>query len=67
MAPQWEVYAANWVDRMDLPQWPDEAPAGAGKKRWDVNFVGSQTSSQPALGPAMIEAATHVTHSSVTF
>jgi len=66
MSPTWEVFAAEWVNTMDLPAWPNEAPA-QGKKRWEVNFVGSQTSSQPAVGPAMIEAATHVTHSSVTF
>lgn len=64
--PQWEVYSHDWVERMKLPQWPNDA-AIAGKKRWDVNFVGSQTASQAALGPAMIEAATHVTHSSLSF
>lgn len=63
---QWEVYAQNWLERMKLPEWPNES-AISGKKRWEVNFVGSQTASQAALGPAMIEAATHVTHSSVSF
>jgi len=64
--PQWEVYAQNWLERMKLPQWPNDATI-AGKKRWEVNFVGSQTASQVPVGPAMIEAATHVTHSSVSF
>lgn len=63
---QWEVYAQNWVERLKLPQWPEEKPT-PGKKRWEVKFVGSQTASQAPIGPAMIEAATHVTHSSVSF
>jgi hypothetical protein len=63
---QWEVYAGSWVERMPLPQWPDDAGI-SGKKRWEVNFVGSQTASQAPVGPAMIEFATHVTHNSVTF
>ncbi|MNK12076.1 hypothetical protein D3C87_301330 [compost metagenome] len=66
MTPLWDVYAGSWVETMKLPQWPGETPV-TGKKRWEVNFVGSQTASQSAVGPAMIEAATHVTHSSVTF
>lgn len=64
--PQWEVYAHNWVERLSLPQWPSDSAIN-GKKRWEVNFVGSQTASHSALGPAIIEAATHVTHSSVSF
>lgn len=64
--PKWEVYAQNWAERIKLPQWPND-PELSGKKRWEVNFVGSQTASQVPLGPAMIEAATHVTHSSVSF
>lgn len=63
---QWEVYAPNWLERMKLPQWPKDS-AISGKKRWEVNFVGSQTASQAPMGPAMIENATHVTHSSVSF
>ncbi|WP_373997844.1 carboxypeptidase-like regulatory domain-containing protein [Bdellovibrio bacteriovorus] len=66
LQPQWEVYSQNWLERMKLPQWPNDQ-AIAGKKRWEVNFVGSQTASQAPVGPAMIEAATHVTHSSVSF
>lgn len=66
MNPKWEVYATDWQERMRLPQWPNEQ-APTGKKRWEVSFIGSQTTSQVGLGPAMIEAATHVTHSSVSF
>jgi hypothetical protein len=66
MMPRWEVYASDWQERMKLPQWPNES-APTGKKRWEVSFIGSQTASQVGPGPAMIEAATHVTHSSVSF
>lgn len=66
LSPKWEIYSQNWIERMKLPQWPND-PALTGKKRWEVNFVGSQTASQATLGPAMIEVATHVTHSSVSF
>jgi hypothetical protein len=66
MNPLWEVYATDWQERMKMPQWPNEQ-APTGKKRWEVSFIGSQTASQVGLGPAMIEAATHVTHSSVSF
>lgn len=66
MNPHWEVYAGAWVERLSLPQWPDDA-GFTGKKRWEVNFVGSQTASQAPVGPAMIESATHVTHNSVNF
>ncbi|CAE80474.1 hypothetical protein AB1A81_12310 [Bdellovibrio bacteriovorus] len=64
--PQWEVYAQNWLERMKLPQWPNDS-VPAGKKRWEVNFVGSQTATTAPVGPQMIESATHVTHSSVSF
>lgn len=64
--PQWEIYANTWLERMNVPRWPTDKPV-AGKKRWAVSFVGSQTASQAPVGPAMIEAATHVTHSTVTF
>lgn len=64
--PQWEVFALSWVESMKLPVWPNDAQI-TGKKRWEVNFIGSQTTSQTRLGPAMIEAATHVTHSSISF
>lgn len=64
--PKWEIYAQNWVEHIKLPTWPNDEEL-VGKKRWEVNFVGSQTASQAPMGPAMIEHATHVTHSSVSF
>lgn len=69
---QWEAYAPQWVDHMTFPQWPsartDEsaAPAGA-KKRWEVTFIGSQLKDTAEMGQPVIDAATHVTHSSLDF
>jgi hypothetical protein len=66
--PMWEVYANQWITQLKMPQWPtQDVEQGQSKKRWEVNFIGSQTASQAAIGPAMINAATHVTHSSITF
>ncbi|MGE5086643.1 MAG: hypothetical protein ACM3MG_10110, partial [Bacillota bacterium] len=66
MNPAWEVYSENWATNLKVPMFPGDH-FGNGKKRWEVNFLGSQTASQATPGAAMIEAATHVTHSSATF
>lgn len=70
----WEVYAPSWVDKMDLPTWPasatdvpTDADPSAQKKRWEVTFLGSELTNAADLGQPTIEAATHVTHSSVDF
>ncbi len=62
----WEIYGGGWQDRLVLPEWPQDTKL-AGKKRWEVTLVGSQTSSHSIAGPAMIEHATHVTHSSLDY
>ncbi|UYL09441.1 hypothetical protein B9G69_002490 [Bdellovibrio sp. SKB1291214] len=66
MNQTWEVYADKWVASMKVPTFPNDTLM-TGVKRWEVNFLGSQTASQAPMGAAMIEAATHVTHSSVNF
>jgi hypothetical protein len=62
----WEIYANKWVTGMKLPNWPYQA-SGSGKKNWSVSFIGSVTASDVELGPAMTEAATHVTRSSIDY
>ncbi len=62
----WEVYSNKWLSEVKLPEFPTDLQI-TGKKQWDVVFIGSQNASQSSIGPAMIEAATHVTHSSVQF
>lgn len=64
--PHWEVYATTWVEHVKLPDFP-RALEIPGTNRWNVNFIGSQTASQVPAGPAIIDAATHVTHSSLSF
>ena len=62
----WEMYAPSWAESLNLPKWP-EGNHLPGKKHWEVNFLGSLNVSQVDLGPAMINNATHVTHSSLDF
>lgn len=63
----WEVYAADWTTNIKLPEWPNDANV-PGKKRWETSFLGGpQSASQDKLGPAIIEAATHATHSEYNF
>lgn len=62
----WEVQAPRWVDGMNLPTWPEGTPKPL-KKRWEVAYIGSQSKQNVELGQAVIDAATHVTHSSKDF
>lgn len=62
----WEVYAPDWVDTMALPKWPDASPVPK-KKRWEVAYIGSQLKQEAELGQAVVDAATHFTHSSSDF
>jgi len=62
----WEMYAPAWAESLNLPKWP-EGNHLPGKKHWEVNLLGSLNVSQVDLGPAMINNATHVTHSSLDF
>ncbi len=63
--PYWEVYAPYWLDVVSLPRWPEASKRAAGKKIWEVNLIGSLKASQVDLGPAMLNEATHVTHTSL--
>lgn len=68
---QWEVYANGWQGRVVMPQWPNDAKLN-GKKRWEVNFIGTETDAQPAQAPSqfgmtLVNSATHVTRSAVDF
>ncbi len=62
----WEMYAPQWPETLSLPTWPggNHLP---GRKHWEVNFLGSLNVSTVDLGPAMINNATHVTHTSLDF
>lgn len=68
MAPYWVVYSSSWLSKVTFPTWPNETnPGNKGSRRLEVTFIGSQTASHATLGRDMIEAATHVTHSSILY
>jgi hypothetical protein len=64
----WEVYTSDWAQEIQLPIWPG-AQVQAGKMRWGVTLIGqsSTVSGEAEIGPALLETATHATHSSVDF
>lgn len=63
----WEIYSDTWIDRAALPKWPTADVEDATKRRWEVTFIGSQTTNKAELGPKLLDSATHVTHSSFDF
>lgn len=63
---EWEVYSPGWITSMSLPEWPEDTRID-GKKRWEVNLIGNNQLIQNKIGQELVEAATHVTHSSVDF
>lgn len=62
----WEMYAPRWAEVVSLPQWP-EGQHLPGKKLWEVTLIGGSNVSDVDLGPAMVNNASHVTHSSLEF
>lgn len=68
---QWEVYSSGWKSQVDMPQWPNDAKLN-GKKRWEVNFIGTESETQPMQAPSqfgmsLVNSATHVTRSAIDF
>ena len=64
----WEAYSNDWINEVDLPTWPG-ASIQKGKMRWGVTLVGqsAKVGTPAVLGPALMETATHATHSSIDF
>lgn len=62
---KWEIMGNDWPKDIQLPKWP--LNSASGRKRFDVNFIGSTTKSSVVLGDELVNAATHLTHSSVEF
>lgn len=62
---RWEVYSPTWSSDLELPHWPLNDKFGT--QRIEVSFVGSLNSGAVEMGPQIIEAATHVTRSSVDY
>lgn len=63
---RWEIIGPGWNQRIELPQWALDAGSG-GRKRVEVNYVGSVNSSSTQLDETLIQNATHVTHASTDF
>ena len=62
---KWEVLGNRWPATIQLPNWPLDQ--NTNKKRFEVNFVGGTIQQDVDLGNDLVNAATHVTHSSVEF
>lgn len=63
---QWEVYGADWMSEVEMPVWPNEARL-PGKKRWEVNYIGSEKVSSSQQPASALDSATHVTRSFADF
>lgn len=79
----WEVYSENWVDSIELPEWPAsksnkkgghssiDPMAMADGHRWEVTFIGTnQKLPIPAnvqLGPDIVDYTSHISFNSIEF
>ncbi len=61
---KWEILGTQWPAQIELPNWPLDTTT---KKRFEINFVGGTKPQNINLGNELIDAATHVTHSSADF
>ncbi len=62
----WDVWAPNWVGKLDLPKQTPPTPGANQSLRWEVSFS-AQFTGQKSLppGPDALEKITHVTRSAV--
>lgn len=62
---RWEVLGLGWNTQIQLPAWPlgNMTPT----KKVEINFIGSTSSKPVDLDDSIIQAATHVSHSSTEF
>ena len=61
---QWEFYAPNWLDRMEVPEWP----TGLSQEknlRWEVMFLGKKNNSAVPLGAEILKEASHVSRNTL--
>lgn len=62
---RWEILGLGWGTQIQLPTWP--LANMTTKKKVEINFIGSTSNKPVSLDDSIIEAATHVSHSSVEF
>jgi hypothetical protein len=62
---RWEILGLGWGTQIQLPSWPlaNMTPT----KKVEINFIGSTTGKPVDLDDSIIQAATHVSHSSTEF
>lgn len=62
---RWEILGLGWNAQIQLPAWPlgNMTPT----KRVEINFIGSTSNKPVDLDDSIIQAATHVSHSSAQF
>jgi len=75
----WEVYAENWIQNLELPEWPEnnsdplqsDLSLFAEGHRWEIVYIGTNSklpiSSKSSLGPDSAELTSHVSFNSVEF
>lgn len=62
---KWEVFGLGWNQQIKLPKWPLNNLNG--RKRVEVNYVGSTSNKRTNFDDSLIENATHITHASADF
>lgn len=62
---RWEVLGLGWGSQIQLPAWPlaNMTPI----KKVEINFIGSTAGKPVDLDDSIIQAATHISHSSTEF
>ncbi len=65
---RWEVLGTEWPNQVALPNWPLDSQTEANtKRRFEINLIGGLNAKTFDLGDDLVQAATHVTRSSVDF
>lgn len=68
LVKRWEVLGTEWPNQIALPNWPmDSQPDANTKRRFEINLIGGLNAKTFELGDELVQAATHVTRSSVDF
>lgn len=67
LVKRWEVVGTDWPEQVALPNWPLDSQDQTQKKRYEVNLIGGLNAKTFELGDDLVQAATHVTRSSVDF
>lgn len=62
---KWEILGTKWPAQIQLPNWPLDPTNN--KLRFEINYVGGPKKQDVDLGNGLIQAASHVTHSSADF